>query len=184
VPSAPLPNELDIVRDLSLRLERGGVPFMLTGSLAMSYYAEPRMTRDVDVIIAVEAADVSRIVGLLEADYYVDAAAVAEAIAERTSFNAIHREGVVKVDCFPRKADPFHMSEFARRRRVRIDDFDTVIVTREDLIVAKLLWSRESRSALQLRDVKNLLAGAVDHAYLNSWAGCLNLADALSEAQR
>ena len=99
--SPRLPNELDIVRDISVRLERGGVPFMLTGSLAMSYYAEPRMTRDVDIVIAAEAAEAPRIVTLLETDYYVDAAAVAEGIMARTSFNAIHREGVIKVDCFP-----------------------------------------------------------------------------------
>jgi len=184
VTSPRLPNELDIVRDISVRLERGGVPFMLTGSLAMSYYAEPRMTRDVDIVIAVEAAEAPRIVTLLETDYYVDAAAVAEGIMARTSFNAIHREGVIKVDCFPLKDDPFNASEFARRRRVTIDDFDTVIVSREDLIIAKLLWARESRSAVQLRDVKNLLAGDIDDVYVNNWVARLELASVLSDAKR
>jgi hypothetical protein len=179
-----LPNELDIVRDISVRLERGGVPFMLTGSLAMSYYAEPRMTRDVDVVIAAEAADAPRLVALLETDYYVDAAAVAEGIAGKTSFNAIHREGVIKVDCFPLKDDPFNVSEFARRRRVTIEDFDTVIVSREDLIIAKLLWARESRSAVQLRDVKNLLGGSLDEVYVSDWVGRLGLESVLADAKR
>lgn len=38
-------NELDIVRDVSLRMEAAGIAFMLTGSMAMNYYAIPRMTR-------------------------------------------------------------------------------------------------------------------------------------------
>jgi hypothetical protein len=33
-------NEFDIVRDVSARLERGGFAYMLTGSMAMNYYAQ------------------------------------------------------------------------------------------------------------------------------------------------
>ena len=45
-------NELDIVRDVSVRLEQGGLAYMLTGSMAMNYYAQPRMTRNIDVVVA------------------------------------------------------------------------------------------------------------------------------------
>lgn len=41
-------NELDVLRDVSHRLESAGIAFMLTGSMAMNYYAQPRMTRDID----------------------------------------------------------------------------------------------------------------------------------------
>jgi len=169
---------------MSIRLERGGVPFMLTGSLAMSYYVEPRMTRDVDIVIAAEAADAGKIAALLETDYYVDLAAVAEGIVGKTSFNAIHREGVIKVDCFPLKDDAFNASEFARRKRVTLGDFDTVIVSREDLVIAKLLWARESRSAVQLGDVRNLLAGDIDDVYVNDWVARLGLEGVLASARQ
>ncbi len=33
-------NELDIVRDVSQRLDRAGIAYMLTGSMAMNYYAQ------------------------------------------------------------------------------------------------------------------------------------------------
>ena len=46
-------NEIDIVRDVSQRFEQGSIPYMLTGSMAMNYYAQPRMTRDIDVVIAI-----------------------------------------------------------------------------------------------------------------------------------
>src|SRR5579885_2445205 len=45
-------NELDIVRDVSQRLNAAEIGYMLTGSMAMNYYAQPRMTRDIDVVIA------------------------------------------------------------------------------------------------------------------------------------
>jgi hypothetical protein len=39
--TTPLPGELDVLRDISARLEEAGIPYMLTGSLAMSYYTTP-----------------------------------------------------------------------------------------------------------------------------------------------
>ena len=50
-------NELDIVRDVSARLEKGGLAYMLTGSMAMNYYAQPRMTRDIDLVVALTHTD-------------------------------------------------------------------------------------------------------------------------------
>ena len=43
--------ELDLLRDVSQRLESSGVAFMLTGSMAMNFYAQPRMTRDIDLVV-------------------------------------------------------------------------------------------------------------------------------------
>jgi hypothetical protein len=39
-------NEIDVIRDFSQKLNQAGIQFMITGSMAMNYYAEPRMTRD------------------------------------------------------------------------------------------------------------------------------------------
>jgi len=55
-------NELDIVRDVSLRLEQGSLPYMLTGSMAMNYYAQPRMTRDIDLVVALTPQDIDKVV--------------------------------------------------------------------------------------------------------------------------
>ena len=51
-----LETELDVLRDVSRRLETAGIKFMLTGSVAMNYYAQPRMTRDIDLVVALEGA--------------------------------------------------------------------------------------------------------------------------------
>lgn len=40
--------ELDVLRIISERLQASRIPFMLTGSFALGYYGEPRMTRDQD----------------------------------------------------------------------------------------------------------------------------------------
>jgi hypothetical protein len=64
-------NEIDIVRDISRRFEQADIPYMLTGSMAMNYYAQPRMTRDIDVVVAISRDEVSRAAALFRPDYYV-----------------------------------------------------------------------------------------------------------------
>jgi hypothetical protein len=178
-----LPNELDVLRDVSKRFVDAGIPFMLTGSLAMNFYAMPRMTRDIDLVVALTEADVERLVTLLEDDYYVSREAIEEAIKHASSFNLIHRAGIVKVDCFPRKPDPYHITEFGRRRLVALGEFSTYLTTREDLILSKLLWAKESRSEVQLEDVRNLAAGELDEAYVDEWVRRLNVADLWGEVR-
>lgn len=172
--------ELDILKDLSGRLDRLGIPYMLTGSMAMNYHAVPRMTRDIDLVIALPAGQVQRLVRALAPDYLVEEQAVAQAAASGTMFNAIHEQSVIKADFVCRKHEPFRLEEFNRRRRIAIGDFETWIVSREDLILAKLLWAKESRSELQHRDVRNLLAGECDQPYLTALAARLGVADDLA----
>lgn len=176
--------ELDVLRDVSLRLERAGVPFMLTGSMAMNYYAEPRMTRDIDMVVALNAINLPAIIPLFHPDYYVTEEGVAEAIRYKTMFNIIHIESVIKVDLIVQKSSPYRIEEFNRRRSISIDDFSTWIVSREDLILSKLDWLRQTNWDIQRRDIRNLLSGESDREYLRRWATELNLLDLFEEVLR
>ncbi len=46
-------NEISILTDIVDKLQKLNIEYMLTGSVAMNYYAEPRMTRDFDIIVDV-----------------------------------------------------------------------------------------------------------------------------------
>jgi len=174
-------NELDILREVSERLESAGIAFMLTGSVAMNYYAQPRMTRDIDLVVALGESDVEAFAQLFAADYYLDRQAVMRAVASRSIFNLIHSDSVIKVDFIVLKTDAYRQDEFARRQRIRLGDFQTWIVCREDLILSKLYWARGSRSELQLRDVRNLLAVECDVEYLRRQAQRLGIDEMLTE---
>lgn len=168
-------NELDIVRDVSARLERGDLAYMLTGSMAMNYYAEPRMTRDIDVVVALSPGDAGTILRLFSPDYYVSCDAVSSSIEQESIFNLIHEESVIKVDCIVRKGTPYRRLEFERRQRIVIGDFSTWIASKEDLIISKLWWAKDSHSELQLRDVRNLAATGCDMDYIERWTRELGL---------
>lgn len=174
-------NEIDIVRDISQRFEQVGIPYMLTGSMAMNYYAQPRMTRDIDVVIAIAPDDVHRVAALFQPDYYVSEESIRESIVRESIFNLIHQDSVIKVDCIIRKRSEYRRVEFERRHRISILDFSTFIVSKEDLIISKLFWAKDSRSEIQLGDVKNLLATGYDAAYLQDWTRELGLDNLVKE---
>ncbi len=134
--------ELEVLRDVSQRLESAGIAFMLTGSVAMNYHAQPRMTRDIDLVVDLTGTDAAAFVHLFEADYYMDPETVALAIVRRTMFNMIHLESVVKVDFIIREEEPFRLEEFARRKKINLTDFDIWIVSCEDLLLSKLVWAK------------------------------------------
>src|SRR5687767_2175560 len=101
--------------------------------MAMNYYAQPRMTRDIDIVVALTPKDTDAIVRLFTPDYYVARDAVNSSIAHQSLFNLIHQESVIKVDFIVRKNTPYRRAEFERRQRVTVKDFSVWIVSKEDL---------------------------------------------------
>jgi hypothetical protein len=172
--------ELQILRDIVTRLEAAGIDYMLTGSVALNSYAQPRLTRDIDLVVAFFLKDAARITDLLGPDYYVSQDAALEAVLNQSSFNAIHQRTLIKVDFMIRKRDDYRLHEFTRRIRLRVGDLELWVVSKEDLILAKLLWARESLSERQLSDVENLIATGCDLEYLKAWSVELNLTDMLT----
>ena len=160
-------------------LDEADVAYMLTGSLASAYYAIPRATQDLDVVIATGKAGVEELVqGLQQAGWYVDQQAALEAHRTRGQFNAIDPSSGWKADFIIQKDRPFSKVEFERRERVSLLDLEVSIASLEDILIAKLEWSQLSDSALQRRDVLQLLERAwerLDREYVERWVVELDL---------
>ncbi len=177
-------NELDVVRDVSARLDAAGLEFMLTGSMAMNFYAQPRMTRDIDLVVSLAADDAPKIFNAFSPDYHVSPEAVRDAIAHGSMFNLIHEDSITKVDFIVRKPGSYRATEFARRSRINIEDFTTWIVSKEDLIISKLDWAKDTRSSQQLGDIRNLLSTGCDTKYIDDWTQALGLGSLWLEIQQ
>ncbi len=160
-------------------LDAAGVPYMLTGSLASAYYAVPRATQDLDVVIEAEDAGIARVADQLRiAGCYVDPDAALEAKRTHGRFNAIDQTSGWKVDLIIRKDRPYSSVEFERRTRISLLDVGVAIASLEDVLIAKLEWSSLRDSALQRRDVLQLLERTwerIDHAYVERWVAELGL---------
>ena len=179
-------DELDVLKSVAARLGGAGIPYMVTGSMAANFYAVPRMTRDIDLVVELSERDVDRVTQLFQQEYYIDRDMVQRAVRDHAMFNMIHNALVVKVDCVVRKDTEYRREEFARRRGVSIEDQHVFIVSPEDLILSKLDWAKESRSQMQLDDVRNLFRSVqgLDTAYLNRWADRLGLTTLYQEVRQ
>ena len=169
--------ELEVLKDVVGRLERAGIAYMVTGSTAANFYAVPRMTRDIDIVIELEERDVGRFIPLFENDYYLEPNTVRGAVKDRAMFNLIQNEYVIKVDFVVRKDSEYRRTEFARRIEITIEGQPINIVAPEDLILSKLFWARDSGSETQLLDVRNLLKTVkkLNRPYLARWAKRLGI---------
>ena len=173
--------ELEVLAIVTARLEAAQIAYMLTGSFAMSYYATPRMTRDVDLVVALDESDCGRVTELFSADFYVDEDAVRSAVKTERMFNLMHFASAIKLDFIVRKSSEYRQLEFSRRQQAIVGSVHLWIVSCEDLILSKLVWSRDAASELQRRDARALLQGSVDRVYLAKWATALGVADLLRE---
>ncbi|MGA2190012.1 MAG: hypothetical protein ABSH33_15895, partial [Steroidobacteraceae bacterium] len=79
------------------------------------------------------------------------------------------------------KSSEFRQVEFARRRQVAIAGIQTWVVSCEDLVLSKLVWALDSNSELQRRDIRQLLAVAIDIDYIRKWAPNLGVTTLLNE---
>src|SRR5262249_16000142 len=134
--------EFQTLREVVQRLADSGFDYMLTGSFALNYYAVPRMTRDIDLVVKLGREAVDRIVRLFEGDYYVDSLAVSRAVSNASLFNIIHLEHTVKVDFIVKKNTEYEEVKFRRRILAAVEDINLWIISKEDLIISKLEWAR------------------------------------------
>jgi len=174
--------EQEALVELVRVLERLGIPYMVSGSVASSYHGRPRLTHDADVVIDPTPDGLDALVrSLAEAGFYVDADRARDALRRRLQFNAIDTRSAFKLDIIVRKDRPFSREELARRQPAELLPGVSVAVSSpEDTILAKLEWSRMAgRSEKQIEDAAGVLAvsPAIDRAYVERWADELGVLD-------
>ncbi len=176
--------ELEVLKIVARRLDQAGLPYMISGSIAANYYTVPRMTRDIDIVIELNAADTENFVRAFQEDFYVDKEMIKHEVLRQGMFNVIHNQSVIKVDFIIRKDVPFHRAAFSRRRKIRVDNNPVWFITAEDLILAKLLWAEDSHSEMQIKDIRNLLKTVkdLDKAHIQEWVARLGLVEFYKEA--
>ena len=165
----------DTLRDFVEKMNELGIEYMVTGSFAMSAYGEIRMTRDIDIVIALKRDDIDRFVEKFDTSYYVGKESIKRAIDRRSMFNIISNEHGGKIDCIILKDSPHAEKSFERRYKVSVADIDFWVTTKEDLIIAKLNWARDSFSEMQIRDIANLTMSEYNSTYVSDWIDKLDL---------
>jgi len=165
----------DLLRLTVESLRRLQIPYAIVGSFASGAWGEPRMTRDIDVVLQL---DPQKIEGLCDVfsdeQFYLSRAAVEEAASQHRPFNVIHLDSGNKIDFMVIGDDVNNggWSSLQLSRRIEIELAEGVtgyVAAPEDVILGKLVYYQEGGSEKHLRDISGILSisgEAVDRDYV------------------
>jgi hypothetical protein len=136
-------------------LRAAGIAHAVSGAAALAAYGVVRATRDLDVLVSVPAIRLPHVFVLLRhrgfagEDADLLAALRDRSVAEMTSAGPLSVELLVP-------ALPYHHDLLRRAVDIEVQGVPVPFVSREDLVVLKLLWRRTKDVA----DVEALLAAS------------------------
>jgi hypothetical protein len=161
-------------------LEATNTPYMLTGSYASSLQGEPRLTHDIDLVVAITpSAARSLSLEFPAPDYYLDEIAVAEAVGRKSQFNLLDIRNGDKVDFWMLTDEPFDQSRFARRYVEEFEGQRLHVSRPEDTILMKLRWAELSGGSEKqfgdARSIYELQRNSLDLSYMEQWARSLGV---------
>jgi len=166
------------------------VPYMVTGGVAAVVYGEPRLTRDIDLVIELRPRDAARFAKAWSAaDFYVPPLEVIQEECGRPAhghFNVIHHQTTMRADIYLPGRDALNAWALAHRVVRRIDDDEVFLAPIEAVILSKLRYYQMGGSDRHLRDIHQMVAisgDLVDRPELERWAARLGVEGEWQRAQ-
>jgi len=171
----------DLMRHAAGVFDALGVHYAVVGSMASSFYGDPRTTNDVDIIADLSLNHVDPLVTAFRTDdFYISEDAVREAVQSKSQFNIILPEYGLKVDVVVKSIKSADQTDRRKSVPFKSETVPTFFAAPEDVILGKLAFYREGGSDKHLRDISGMLRisrDLIDFNYLNRWAAELGLKD-------
>ena len=174
-------NQEQLLTSLTSFLKKNKIPFMLTGAWSVIYYARPRASHDIDLVVELKEKEIPRILKVfkkLSSKYLVQLDDIKDAIEKKDMFNIIHLPTMLKIDFWLLKDDLFDKERFSRRKKVKLLGQSMWIASAEDAILKKLEWYKMSKLEKHLIDaafVYQIQEKNLDNNYLKKWVKKMKL---------
>ena len=155
-------------------LEAAGLDYMVVGSYSTNQHAQPRSTKDADLVVSAPGGAVARALRSMGPPYRMDPQIGFESVTGTTRYLMRVDDSPFTIECFLLSDDPHDVARFERReRRPIVTGVTAWTATAEDVVVTKLRWAKEAGRGKDRDDVRNVLgfrAGELDLAYIERWA--------------
>lgn len=164
------------------KLESLDIPYMITGGSAVGFWGHIRTTMDIDMLIHLRSNQVDIFLEAVRNEAYVDAQEAKKAVQNKTMFNIIPNETMFKVDVIPLdESNDYERHKFGRRIKINFQGREIYIISPEDLIISKLIWSKNvGTSERQIADCQSIWKinqENLDSGYIEEWVDLLNIKD-------
>ncbi len=144
-------------------------------------YGDPRMTRDMDVVIEVDPLSVAALCdNFPDPDWYVSPEAAQEAVKRRKQFNVVHLPTGNKIGFMIVRDTEWGRQQLLRRQPINVDGYPAYSAHPEDIILGKLQYFHEGGSDKHLTDISKMLETSgelIDQDNVARWADELNVRD-------
>lgn len=172
-------------------LAKHGVSYMVTGSLAVVFYGRPRYTHDLDIVLAVSPASTQNLQNALKKlsryfHVFADLESLQAVIGSQEMISLLDRTSGMKVDFWILGQELFAKEVFERRLTKQVLKASIDFISPEDLILTKLVWSKQSESSRHLEDIYTVYEGQkskLDEQYITKWAKKLSVKSLLRKAK-
>jgi hypothetical protein len=145
-------------------LNRLGIRYVISGSVAAILYGEPRLTHDVDFIVFLREAEISKLHEAFPApEFYVpprEAIMVEMARPINGHFNVIHNETGFKADFYTAGRDDLNAWAFRSARKLDYRGESLTVAAPEYVILRKLEYFRDGGSEKHLRDIRGIMSAS------------------------
>lgn len=161
---------------ITSRLESAGIDYCIVGGLASIAYGRPRLTLDADLVVALQAVQVGKLVEVFpEEQFYLPPVEVLHTELQRDSrghFNIIHQHSALRADCYLPGRSELARWELQNRQRLPLGTGEAWFAPPEAVIVHKLVFFREGSSPKHLEDIRAMLAGGypIDEQTVSQWS--------------
>ena len=167
---------LDLISIFIIPLNRTGIEYMVTGSVASMLYGEPRMTHDIDLIVDLQTEHIPVLLNAFpKSEYYrppEEVIGVEIARVQRGHFNIIHHATGYKADIYLYGSDTLHEWGMKNRQLIEIGSDKVGIAPAEYVIVRKLEYYREGGFQKHLLDIESMFrikGDQISLAILEEW---------------
>jgi hypothetical protein len=172
----------ELLRHAIEALERLAIPYMVVGSLASGAYGEPRLTQDIDIVVAPTTEELDALCDAFDPnEFYLSREAARQARLAFGHFNVLDPSSGNKIDFMIARNDGWGRAQLARRQRMRLlPDREGFTARPEDLILSKMLYYQEGGSEKHLRDITGMFKVSgeqIDREYIHTWAQTLGVSD-------
>jgi hypothetical protein len=157
----------NLLANLARTLDGADIPYMVIGGQAVLVHGDPRLTRDIDVMLGVDSTALPRVLALGKTIGLLPSVSDVEQFVQRTNVLPLSSAPDAIRVCLIFSSTHYEAGAIKRAASVQILDTPVIFATAEDLIIHKLVAGRPR----DIEDVRGIVLRQkhLDQDYLEKW---------------